>query len=106
MSRRRGPGGEASFGGERRLVECPADRSIFLPEPATTRIRPPRRRSIALVSLRRELDDDALIAAIPPASLGECRSLATEEYLTCLFDGVPESDAMILSPMRSVRWHR
>src|SRR5215472_9738970 len=26
----------------------------------------------------RELDDDALIAAIPPASLGDCRDLAEE----------------------------
>ena len=30
MSRRRGPGGAASFGGELRLVECPRGNSIAL----------------------------------------------------------------------------
>jgi hypothetical protein len=50
-SRRRGPGGAASFGGERRLVEFPRGKPIPPPR-ANAQMKPPRPTGAWLVSTR------------------------------------------------------
>jgi hypothetical protein len=49
MSRRRGPGGAASFAGEPRLVECPRGNSIALSRAGKCSDDSPERSSIGSV---------------------------------------------------------
>jgi hypothetical protein len=53
MPRRHGLGGAASFGGERRFIQCLPDNSISSPRLAAARITPPHRRSVGPVRLRK-----------------------------------------------------